>query len=252
MEESIEHVEFVELCLRGQSLLLPSSDIMKHDWLVRKMLTTDLPSRRTSNGALYLDLDATSFHTVYQILSGVLILDDETLCQLDRLSLKTAADYMGCTSFRHQIEEYEASLKKDSDAQQARIRDLEAENAKLKTQLESGASLKKDSDAQQARIRDLEAENAKLKTQLESGIEHLILGGGCAEADVRIFTCSEYRTHRSSNRCGNRAVFIGCDDRDDWDVTVKCPCGGIIEGGKGRSNLAYRLTDSLVCLLSTA
>ena len=222
MEESIEHVEFVELCLRGQSLLMPSSDIMKHDWLVRKMLTTDLPSRRTSNGALYLDLDATSFHTVYQILSGVLILDDETLCQLDRLSVKTAADYMGCISFRHQIEEYEASLQKDSDAQQARIRILEAENAKL-------------------------------KTKFESGIEHRLIEGGCAKVDVRIFICFEYRTHRSNNICRNQAVFIGCDDlADDWDVTVKCPCGAIITEQKGRSRAASRLKNSLQDILSSS
>ena len=241
MEESIEHVEFVELCLRGQSLLMPSSDIMKHDWLVRKMLTTDLPSRRTSNGALYLDLDATSFHTVYQILSGVLILDDETLCQLDRLSVKTAADYMGCSSFRHQIEEYEASLQKDSDALQERIRILEQK-------------MKKDSDAQQERIGILESENAKLKTELKSGIEHLILEGGCAKADVRIFKCSAHRTHRPGNRCWNYAVFIGEDDSaDKWDVTVECPCGAILTAQKQRrSGVASQLKDSLQYLLSSS
>ena len=251
MEEAKDPGEFVEICLRGSSLLLLLSVVMKADWLVSRMLTTQVPSRRTANGALYLDIDVESFRIVYDILSGALILDDETLRQLNTskgpwalLSVKTTADYLGCTSICDRIGEYEVSLKKASDAQQERIRILENHVRDLERE-----ALAKDTTI------------GKLQSKLESGLENRILEGDCAAHDVRIFHCNQYRAHRRGNACGNNAVFIGSADSQSWEVTVKCPCGSALpatrqelvsktEAERRRSNFASQLSGSLRGLIS--
>jgi hypothetical protein len=121
----------VELCVQGTVFLLPNDELMNHDWLVGRMLSSTIPATRTSTGALYLNADADSFRVIFSVLSGVFTLDDEKLNMLYNSKvtswqlMKETAKYLGCISISERMESYEgARLQQQSFCLETMLRSV--------------------------------------------------------------------------------------------------------------------------------
>lgn len=217
MLEGKKKDKFLELCLRGSSLLLPLSEVLKYDWLVSRMLASEVPSHRTASGALYLDWDPKPFRFIWDVLIGSFLLDEKTMSQLYKsegfasfCKLKATADYLCWSTIYESFDAFEVSKGKEEEKLQMKIRAIEVSKQKEVGEL-------------QVKIRDLESQLLKKQAIIDSGIESRMLNSDCAVLNV---ACGAFRKYRSGNRCGNEAVlFVDGSTNCEGTWLVTCPCG---------------------------
>ena len=98
--------EFIKLSVQGVFLILKRDMVMSHDWILSKILTSDIPWDKTSDdGQYYIDVDPTSFRLIVSILTGITDLDSASqyLSTMDLASLKATTTYLMLESLTNNI-----------------------------------------------------------------------------------------------------------------------------------------------------
>jgi hypothetical protein len=90
---------FVTISVGGTVFSLSRAMILRHDWMVAKILTSGAPFE-TVDGLPYLDADPVSFRLIVAILQGIMVMDlDINALSLSELALlKATARYLTCQS----------------------------------------------------------------------------------------------------------------------------------------------------------
>jgi hypothetical protein len=183
--------------------LLPEDELLKYDWLVARMLTSEIPVTRTSTGVLYLNADPDSFRVITAVVSGVSTFNDDELAVLYNSKgtcwqlLILTAKYLGSTEIVERMESFEGI-----GLLQKKIRDLEAQLVALNGDLTNE-----------------KAEHQDSKRQCDESIE-----GGLASAPdllARRYACAQC----GYSRRNAAFVFSKSDAADDWTFDVTCPYG---------------------------
>ena len=102
--------EFIKLSVQGVFLILKRDMVMSHDWILSKILTSDIPWDKTSDdGQYYIDVDPTSFRLIVSILTGITDLDSASqyLSTMDLASLKATTTYLMLESLTNNIKSIE-------------------------------------------------------------------------------------------------------------------------------------------------
>lgn len=87
----------IHLSIQGNYFIVEKSLIEAHDWILSKIISSEIPWRKTSdNGQIYLDVDPTSFRIILAILKGTFDIsqDADMLPRSDLALLKTTARYL--------------------------------------------------------------------------------------------------------------------------------------------------------------
>jgi hypothetical protein len=207
----------IKFSVQGILFVLKEETIMRHDWLLSKVVTSQIPWEAAADGQIFLDIDPTSFRLILSILGGVMSLatDARNLAHSELVLLKCTARYLMLDSLEKQINEtltgFEGILKQKDET----IAELKREKAQLeqgKTTLEkqNNETLTEFEDIvkqKEATIAGLKREKAKLeqgKTTLDNIAEHL------ATMQMQAVSCRAYMDHRGySGECGCTAIVIG-------------------------------------------
>ncbi len=153
--------------MQGQVFLRPTSEIDSREWLLKTVTSSRLPSRKTSSGAFYMDIDATSLRMVYAMMRST---STEIASQVQRmrdvdveLALVTA-DYLGLSELAAVMKAYVQDAK-DHDVE---VNELEKQLLSLKAENEKQLlSLKAENQKQ---LLSLKAENQKQLLSLKEEI----------------------------------------------------------------------------------
>jgi hypothetical protein len=167
----------IKFSVQGALFVLKEETIMRHDWLLSKVVTSQIPWEAAADGQIFLDIDPSSFRLILSILGGVMSLanDARNLAPTDLVLLKCTARYLMLDSLDKQINEtltgFEGILKQKDET----IAELNREKAQL------------------------EQEN----TTLDKIAQHL------AALEVQQLSCQVHKTRHPYNACGCTAIVIG-------------------------------------------
>ena len=193
--------EWVLLSVQGCLFRLRKETVLNTDWILSKMLTSEVPWTKTGDGQWYVDVDPTSFRIILSILNGVVDLtggDGDKLSDVDLLLLQATARYLMLDSVVQTAETVKTGHTKAVSEMQEEIVALKEKVTTLEQiEAEEIVALKK-------KAKTLE----RIKTALEN-------------RPTKVYECRAYRTHRSRNQCGCKTLVFGplVLSRDD---TVSC------------------------------
>ena len=177
----------VGLSVQGHYFVVNKSVIESHDWILSKILSSDIPWEKSSDsGQIYLDVDPSSFRIILGILNGTFDISQDAgmLPRSDLVLLKTTARYLMlddvheavCAFETGIVEEYNAMLRKKSE-------EYDKEITKL---------------TKKARGLQFMAEKYNL---IKDKVETLNY--------ISVFECQARREHRPFNKCGAKFITIG-------------------------------------------
>ena len=178
----------VGLSVQGQYFIVRKSVIESHDWILSKILSSDISWEMTSdNGQIYLDVDPTSFRIILSILNGTFNIsqDAKMLPRSDFALLKSTARYLMLDNVYENLCQIETGFVAEYNAMR----------------------LKKDKE-----IFEIEEQNRELRRKtgvldrIQAKLETL---------DVQVVQCCAYKTHRPFNQCGAVSITIGFIDPSD-------------------------------------
>lgn len=133
-----EKDESVGLSVQGQYFVVKKSIIESQDWILSKILSSEIPWEKSSdNGQYFLDVDPASFRIVLGILKGTFNIsqDARTLSRPDLALLKSATRYLMLDEVHKElqgfetcmVEEFKAALRKKDEVIAARDEELKRE-----------------------------------------------------------------------------------------------------------------------------
>ena len=178
----------IDLSVQGQYFILKKSIIESYDWILSKILSSEIPWKKTSdNGQYFLDVDPTSFRIVLGILKGTFDISTDalSLSRPELALLKSTSRYLMLDDIYEELSAFETGI-------------VEEYNTKLRQEQEQTAKAEK-------RAFDLK-HKADMYDQIERNIGNL---------GVKVVRCRAYRTHRSFNQCGARSIIIGSVSPED-------------------------------------
>ena len=190
----------LRLSVQGSHFVLPVSDVTRHDWLVRTMLETDLPTDRVAD-ALYLNCDAESFRLIYMLLCGTASMPQalERLSDLSLSLVRATAEYLLCFEVVRAIDDMVA---KKMDHQVIVLDETKQRESELRHQLDEW----------------------KAKASSRAVMENVL----SSRVNIQQYSCGAFRMNRSYNICGDKAVIVGdcsvspiCDNCNEPMKTVK-------------------------------
>jgi len=190
----------LRLSVQGSHFVLPVGDVTRHDWLVRTMLETDLPTDRVAD-ALYLNCDAESFRLIYMLLCGTASMPQalERLSDLSLSIVRAAAEYLLCFEVVRAIDDMVA---KKMDHQVIVLDETKQRESELRHQLDEW----------------------KAKASSRVVMENVL----SSRVNIQQYSCGAFRMNRSYNICGDKAVIVGdcsvspiCDNCNEPMKTVK-------------------------------
>ena len=188
--------KMLRLSVQGSHFVLPLSDVTRHDWLVRTMLETDLPTDRIAD-ALYLNCDAEAFRLIFMLLCGTASMPQalERLSDLSQSIVRATAEYLLCFEVVHAIDDIVA---KKMDHQAIVLDEAKRRETELRHQLQ---------------LNSKEMDDLKSKASFRAVMEKVLY----SRVSVKEYCCSARRTYRPRNICGDTAVIVG-----DCDVSPIC------------------------------
>jgi hypothetical protein len=106
--------EQVLICVQGDLFSLTKDMILRHDWMVAKILTSGVPFD-TADGLPYLDVDPVSFRMIVCILQGGMKMDGdlEALASPELALLRATARYLNCGGIKDGIDSHIKSMPND-------------------------------------------------------------------------------------------------------------------------------------------
>ena len=191
--------DYVKLSVQGSFFSLKKSMILAHEWILSKIVTSDIHWEQTSaDGQIYLDVDPSSFGLVLAVIKGTFSLESDSRQLSSPLValMKTTARYLMLDDIVGRIEEVERG-----------------HGAEMKTKEEEIERLEHELGLARRKVNEWER-------VLESLEKH--------KTAITVVKCKAYRTHRPYNECGCQSIIIGpltIVEGDNEDITVKCECG---------------------------
>jgi hypothetical protein len=187
--------EFVLLSVRGALFRLRKDTILATNWVLSKILTSEIPWDKTADGQFYVDADPTSFRIILSIISGVLDVAQEasSFSGAELVLLKVTARYLLLEDIAKQIDGIRIGLDKVVTEQEKELSDL--------------------------RIK------AETLGEIEAALEGL---------QAQVLECNAYMTCRPYNQCGYRSVILG-DISTKKGELVCGECGNDISRLRGRN-----------------
>jgi len=199
----------VRISVQGSMFELNRLDIENYDWLLKTILSSEIPTQHTNEGLIYLDVDPTSFRILYNLLRSPLDID-----RLKRMQdsnewelLKSTADYLGLIALVEVFAEID------------------------QTKMTAITEIKASYEIKEA---EYEREIIELKARCKVLTDQLIGVKMLDSALVQTAYCSKYRTYRSGNRCGNRFIVIG---NLGEDFSLRCHCDNLSDEGTFAHNI---------------
>jgi len=178
----------LRLSVQGSHFVLPVGDMTRHDWLVRTMLETDLPTDRVAD-ALYLNCDAESFRLIYMLLCGTASMPQalERLSDLSLSIVRATAEYLLCFEVVRAIDDMVA---KKMDHQVIILDEAKQRESELRRELKQKCE---------------EMDVLKAKASFQEVMEKLF----SSRVRVKAYYCNTRRTHRPRNICGAKLLTVG-------------------------------------------
>lgn len=178
----------LRLSVQGSHFVLPVGDVTRHNWLVRTMLETDLPTDWVAD-ALYLNCDAESFRLIHMLLCGTASMPQalERLSDLSLSIVRATAEYLLCFEVVQAIDDMVA---KKMDHQVIVLDEAKQRESELRHQLKQKCE---------------EVDDLKAKASFQAVMEKLLSSG----VSVKAYYCNAKRTHRPFKICGEKAVTVG-------------------------------------------
>ena len=122
--------DYVKLSVQGSFFSLKKSMILAHEWILSKIVTSDIHWEQTSaDGQIYLDVDPSSFGLVLAVVKGTFSLESDSR-QLSSSSvalMKTTARYLMLDDIVGRIEEAERGHGAEIRKKEEEIERLEHE-----------------------------------------------------------------------------------------------------------------------------
>ena len=117
LKAETETEAMVALSVQGQAFLLKKKQLLAQDWMIARMLTTDIPVTRVS-GQIYVNVDPASFRLLLALLQGMTTLQAvvDKVSSAERLLLGTTADYLGCTDIAQALRAIEGEVEAERRA----------------------------------------------------------------------------------------------------------------------------------------
>lgn len=183
---------FTSFCFQGQLFLLETLAVLSHDWLLKTLITTDLPTAKIED-SFYLDCDGNSFRVIYAILSGVTTVEEQaTLPLRDLKLLLSTARYVSCMQLSEEIKNLIDSTSNEVNRLEALLQNEVSTISSLRIQLqEKSSSL----ENLQREFNDHKMIGRKKCNDCGQIIQII---GDVAANDV---VCRGYKTRRTSNIC---------------------------------------------------
>lgn len=204
--------DFIKLSVQGAFFVLKKSMVLSHDWILAKIVTSDIPWDKTSNdGQIFVDVDQTSFRVILSLLSGGLDLkgDSNHFSVIDLTLLLSTARYLMLGE--KLIEEIEGLLN-NAETTIKELKEIRDQYYCLEDML----------------LTKLKCKENKLRTKIEEVMKIKekwdLLQNALVGNDRKVYQCNGYRTHRSCNRCGCKSIIIGPLIFDDDDNLVCAEC----------------------------
>ena len=191
-----------ELNVRGVIFLVPTDVLNSEDWLVARLLSSALPSDRTSTGSLYLNVDPLSFRLILSLLSRDVVLDDETLHDLytgpkmEWSILRQTLGYLCLPVWKGVLDKY-AGAKKEIEICVAEVQ-------------------------------------AKLDIATKEILEQKAFWAGLGLLDMSHVVCGAHRLRQTGNSCQNSAIVIALTPGEGFKIPDCEVCQG---PSKRRSNI---------------
>ena len=185
----------IDLSVQGQYFIVKKSIIESYDWILSKILSSEIPWKKTSdNGQYFLDVDPTSFRIVLDILKGTFDSSTVTwsLSRAEHAIQKSTARYLMLDDIYEELSAFETGI-------------VEEYNTKLRQKQEQIAK------------EEIHAFDLKHKADMYDQIERNIGNLG-----IKVVQCRAYQTHRSFNQCGALSIIIGSASPED---NLHGPCG---------------------------
>ncbi|KAI8813221.1 hypothetical protein BJ742DRAFT_767328 [Cladochytrium replicatum] len=170
---------FVTFCVQGCDFVLQRQFVLDHDWMLAKMITSEVPSLKL-NGKLYLDADPASFRMIVAFLQRIAHPNDlaSRLSGPDLELLISTSRYLLCDEIVSALN----VIATERDALLSRIAELNERTSSL-----------------QERVRELETKEA----------DSLHLMDDLQDLPFSVIQCNARKAYRSMNRCGGHSLIFG-------------------------------------------
>jgi hypothetical protein len=187
VEEKLEIQDLVSLSVQGSSFLLRRDFILEHDWMVAKILTSEVPFTSV-NGQIYIDIDPVSFRVITSILLGITTETELTnFSDRELVLVIAAATHLKCLDLVEvfiRIQNLRKSIQRERD--------------ELRTELYT------------------------LKNSHEMSIAKSLVH----QLPITMFQCNATRLHRSQMvSCGSMALLLGASLKSN-DHSIQCDACG--------------------------
>ena len=192
LKETTISDDMVSLSVQGSSFILKKDFVLSHDWMVAKIVTSEIPSTRI-HGQIFLDVDPVSFRMIVSILQGITSLKARAskISTSDLALLISTAEYLLCFDIAKELGTIQSDHEKEINRKEAENRRIERENRTLTQAL------------------------GKFET-MESVFK---------EKSMKLLECRGYKTRRSGNICGSVSLLIGHVRLDGDELKCEeCDC----------------------------
>jgi hypothetical protein len=127
--------ESIKLSVQGAFFILKKEMIMSHDWILSKILTSDIPwEMASSDGQVFIDVDPTAFRLIISVLNGIMDLstDLNKLSLMDLALMKATTRYLMLHSLADEIDGIEGGAEKVIQEKEDEIVKKEKEITQMK------------------------------------------------------------------------------------------------------------------------
>lgn len=184
-----EKDESVGLSVKGQYFIIKKSTIESYDWILSKILTSEIAWEKTSdNGQIYLDVDPISFRIILGILDGTFDISQDVpnLSRPELALLKSTTRYLMLDDVYEELQGFETCMMTEVKAA------LGKKDAVIAARDEMIAA------------KEREIESMKQKSAKFDEIEAQI-----ARLTIRTLKCNAFCQRRRDNRCGFESMILG-------------------------------------------
>jgi hypothetical protein len=219
--------ESILTSVQGALFVVKKETILSHDWILSKLITSDIPWQKTSDGQCYIDVDPGCFRLILSILNGIVDIrrDLTKLFGQEMPLLKATARYLLLDTIEKEIESFETGVEEKLRRNEELEKKILALSEKTKTFEEK---LRRNEELEEKMLALSE------RTTFLEVIEELL-----QDLKLEFAECNAYRTHRPFNQCGCKKVILG-------PLSEDCSEGLCLSSYSGRIRTSSPTLDQLL------
>lgn len=180
-----EKDESVGLSVKGQYFIIKKSTIESYDWILSKILTSEIAWEKTSdNGQIYLDVDPSSFRIILGILNGTFDISQD----VPNLSRPEVAILKSTTRRYLMLDDVHEELKGFETCMMAELK----------------AALRRRDEVIAARDEGIKAKEKQIERMRQKSAKFDEIEAQIARLTITTVQCNAFCKRRFQNRCGFR------------------------------------------------